>query len=270
VLRSKSQLPACFALREEAREGWNHCVSDKLVHLHKIADAEVIPGGLISESHINPRVWIEANFIFQGQRDFYYKAIFELLCPDIGGVVKRDMEHPLSGDSVRREMPVFIDVAQIVDSPEVGGFVGIPVLIRLKRFDKHDGCIGHSVGGLSDSDLSINRISLANGEANLPRGHVSAQVRELPCEMIQRGTQVVNKIRSDESARENTFVLREVRPDEIPLTLQVFFSGNVIGVRFLENRNLRCESVEVFLRPLKLQIRVKEAHVGPLYLNSFG
>jgi len=271
--QSLLRLSCCFRLREEARKGWQDRVSNELVHLEQLVESEVIPLFLRmpSESDIGrSRVWIEMHLFLEGQRKSHYLAIFEFFNVDLNLLFGLQPNEPVAGNSMRHDVPMLVDVPKIMQAPEMGGFVSVSVLVRLKCLHNGDCRIGNSISGFSNSDLCVNRILFANREANIAAWGLTAQEGQLPSEMVKATPKRSDKVCRDQCNGENALIVRQLKPDNVPAVCRIFFGGHPISISFPESVDFCCERAQMFLRPSQLHFGVKKAcHDAAVYFILF-
>ena len=270
-----SHLPWYFSLREEARKSWEYFRSDKLVHFHEIAERQFNPITLssVTKEDIDfiGSVWVELHGVFERNGNSHYCAIIEFLTDDFTRTDTVQFEQPFSRDAMRSDVPMLVDVPECVQSVKMSRLISIPAVVRLKRLHDGDCGIGDAVGGTRNPELCVKGILLANREANVSGRSVTAQESQLPCEMVKAGTQTVNKIARDKCCLKNSRVMGDLTPNDMPSIFQIILRRNAAFVRLSDDLDFGCQSIKMILRPLQLQVGVKQtSHRGEWYFNPLG
>jgi len=111
------------------------------------------------DSEVNFDIWIEAHIFFDGERKAHYCLIADLLG------MKRDAFH--IGVSMEIDLPtvghhpessnvsMLVNVPELIQAPEMSGFVVVPSMIRLHRLHDGDCCVGNSEGDFGEANLCV-------------------------------------------------------------------------------------------------------------------
>jgi hypothetical protein len=242
-------LPSYFSLREEARKSWDYFITDKLIYAKQLIDSEDNPFLFISEVNLYREPWIEGHFVFGGKWKSHYVFIAE-------GIPGRDWNAVRDGqinmNGMPSQIPVLVDVPQLIEPPEMATLVGIPVMVRLKRLHDGDCEVGDLKGAPSNPDLCVERILFADWEARFPRRLIGSERSQLPCHVIEGGSQTGDEIASDQR---NDGVGKIYRRSDNPLIpFNVVCGREMMGIRCPVFADLNIERVKVFLRPTHFTI----------------
>ena len=256
-------LPWYFSLREEARKGWEHRLIDKFIHVDEVFISKYNAFTRIVDFKLNFDIWIEMHLFFEGERKAHYCLIADLLSTEWNAFHLFDsaeIELPSIGNFPEpSEVPVLVDIPELIQSPEMGRFVVVPSVVRLHRLHQGECRFGDAESNLCQSNLCINRVLLKNRERQLARWLRSSQESQLPCEVIQRCPETRHEIsggqdKLEESGRGSVLNLDDVLP-----LLDIVISSNSIITRISESSHLLSQIIEVFLRPLNLKSCVPQA-----------
>jgi hypothetical protein len=258
-------LPDPYRVREESRKVWEQFDRNEIVHFSEVIEAKVKTFISIIDCQPRPTVWIELYFALVGQWDFYYCAIFDLFAPDF--IDSLQFELPLGNDTVGSDMPMFLNIPQFVESPQMSRAVVVPNAIGLKRFDSGNGLCGHSARRSSDEFPGVGIVSFTDGEADFSTRDGATQKGQLPRQMIQARSQIKNKVPGHQGSLKHSSIVETLNPNNIPAIFRIVLGRNFWEVQFLDNTRFPCKFVEAFLRPLQFKIRIEEAgwHAGSLW-----
>ena len=166
-----------FELRKEAQKSWEHHICGKIVYLPQsfaiFANRQRVgmPCVSLPEIYLKADAWIELQFCLVGERNAHYVAIIESLDAKIKRSTLRD--RAVTGleaekvslrdgrkrnddfTSVRRNSPVLVEVADSVQPPEGMRLIGVPSMVRLKRFDFVD-CLCRNSSDLPVESLDVS------------------------------------------------------------------------------------------------------------------
>ena len=160
---------------------------------------------------------------------------------------------------MKADMPMFHDVPQLVESPQMIELVGIPSMVRLKRLHYGDCLIGDPICLPSKLELCFKRVLLDNGETNIPKGFICSQQCQLPSEIIQRGSHAGDRVPEHQSAFGRG--PEDCNGNNVLLGLKIVFGRNSLGIRFNEGFADRFKTIQVFLRPTHFQIGIKQSSI---------
>jgi len=249
-------LPEYWWLREESRKGWDYCFTDKFVHVSEVPNREQNPFTIVSESHIHPDLWWEVHVLLGGERKAHYAALVDYFRGG-GQCDGHSREVKLDRRVAKGDVPMFIDVPKEVQSPKVRLPVGIPTVIRLKRLHNGD-CFGGEVGSaFPDVFLCADTICAADRKAEISTWGCGCQGRQLPSEVVEGRPQVVDEVSGDCAEIQGREIVFE--DNDILTRFQIIAGRNSIAVRPCKVGNAPIEYIKVCLRPLNLQIGIKQA-----------
>jgi hypothetical protein len=259
-------LPKYWQLCEEARESWDYFLADELVHIDEFLKVQFNPLVHIAKCEPYRRPWLEVHILLGGERKSHYAAIIEFF-PYKGHSGGYSRKQDFAIDGVQGDMPMFLDIPKRIESPHVGIPVCIPVVVRLKRLHEGDCLRGDSFGGFLDMALCAITVLSPDREANILGGMRDGYGGELPCQIIERGSQTANEVSGDQRKRKRR--IGEPYGDNVLSALQIVLREKSIGLRVREFKNAFLERVQVYLRPSHLQVRVHQigsvcGHVPPV------
>jgi hypothetical protein len=262
-------LPSCFSLLNESRKFWNELVADELVYVEQFFDSQHQTLPLVSKVKSYPRLWLELHILTNGpQGKNQYTAIIEFISPDRLGVLGKFGEVNVNKSRVKRKMPMLVNIPKMIELPQIGQFVGIPVIVRLKRFNQCNRASWHPAG------RSFNKASAFRiGMIPTPDGKTNIFIRQLVIfdgkskgQMVERTSQISDEISGDQRNRVNWRV-NHPNFDNVLSSLQILLSGDGITLRLRKDIKFPLEQIEVFLRPLNLQMG---AYQVPRHASSIG
>jgi len=245
-------------LREEAVKSWEHFISDKIVYAYQVSESLSDARSMVSsEGYLNGRFWIEMNFVLKGERHSIYNAITSCLANHIEGIID-PCEHGSHCGSVGGDSPVLVEVTYLVDPPQGVALKGVPSMVWLKRLNFMEGSLGHASDLLSKSFFGLGIPSLDDRELS-PTGN-SIEACQSPDGLVQCSPHTVNGITSDQ-ANPGRDVM-EFHCDDVLSMFYIILAGDGIGLRWrcgAERIKRSLQSIEVFLRPTNLAVRIGHA-----------
>jgi hypothetical protein len=158
----------------------------------------------------------------------------------------------------RRNMAVLIDIPKYIQSPEMGGLEVVPTMVRLKRLHDRDCRIGDAEGRFGDSDLAIHSVLIAERERGFAIRPRSTKENQLPCDVIKGGTKTCDEVTKDQDRGKSFRQRRVLDCNDIFSSFRVVFGEDFIRVELIESLYLQCERVQVFFRPLSLQVGLEQ------------
>jgi hypothetical protein len=252
------------SLREEAHKSWEHSFGDECVYLPEAVfglNKSIRIGDRIAPAEIYRygNAWVELQFVLVGERGAYYVAVIESLDGDVlprsFGKVNQDFA------PVGRNPPVLVEVTHSIQPPQRMRFVGLPSVIRLKRFDLCDSLIG-DISHLALPPLNVSgsfRQVVEDGElsgAGREFRNRDRQVRQTPHQLIQRGSHAVQRVPHNQTRRVGNIVMLEAK--DVPLIFKIIVTLKGIRLSFRDElRKFNVESVKMYLRPTEFQIGIE-------------
>lgn len=177
--------------------------------------------------------------------------------PDLGeDVAGRELDlqdDAVVGGADDVEDPVLVVRVESVQTPE--GVV--PSLVRLGCSDCCLGLGADSLCASKSSGLKLLRAS-RNREHRLVGGLAAVREYELPYEVVERASQVVDGIPCDESPPRVRLFADSHAPEEIA-RVRVFLSDDHIGVTLDEGGDMRVEIRDVLFGPFDFEARAHDA-----------
>src|SRR5580704_4277611 len=122
-----------WGLREEARESWDHFVSDEVVYLAKAGERDFKNVGF-PKQYLNRDIWLEVHWICpcEGERESHFQIICEAINVD-ETLPSCTGEANIKSIGERGDRPVFIECPEFVELPEGVIPERISSEVRLKR-----------------------------------------------------------------------------------------------------------------------------------------
>jgi hypothetical protein len=250
------QIEAVEWLREEGRKSWQHAIVYELVYGVEVT-VGYQPRTPYVEQYRRGKWWLEILIKAVGRYDANYVAVLEWA--DKANVRARD-PHPITGED-RHDLSVLVDDASIVDNPETIRICVLPTVIRLERLDhvlrrrRQFVDLARSLA-IEDSQALVDweldpLLLLRSEDSPLCEG---MRQSELKGEMVEGGTEIVHCI-SDDDAESGGGLLTNLQPKDVVSGIRrVYFAQDRVGLARKVGFESPCELVEMFLRPLTLEL----------------
>lgn len=233
-------------LREEAIKSWEYLISDKIVYFREDfegdngRDARLIT----PERYMNREVWFEVIFLDRASQ-------FNVAVIEYAGDLEKIGKGFREGDTSNRDNAVFLGVVNGVEQPQQ--IRGVPSIVRLKTL--HD--FSRRFWNLPDPVLGRLGIPLASDAPNHRKRGVSGgsdviDASQLPREMVETGTHVVDRIASNYSPFEGvTNLFPFDNPQGMPAFSLVVEMGAYVLRPFVGADEL-LQDLQVLVRPTQL------------------
>jgi hypothetical protein len=245
-----------WALREKARESWDHVVSDKLIYFSEPTHSDLEPPHVLAKDWLDGNIWFEIHWtmIEINQREMHFLCVCErasVSLPTLEPEVNTELV------SVDRNRPMFVHVPELIKLPEGITTKGVPSAIRLKRieFDCHCGWEKTETAPVAAI------VNLVNRELDAPliafrENFDGLSVSQCPRELVEGGSQTANEI-ADEHGNEfwRRFVLN---PNDMEGLLEIVMVGDDVRLRVNPILDGRLKRLEVKLRPAGFHIYVDQ------------
>lgn len=246
-----------WGLREEARKGWDHAVSNEVVYLSQSRPANLESSIEISEHYIHGDVWFEVHFTCPGgeQGDTHFNAILEI---NQIALPVRQREMDLKRTIAKRNNSVLVDVPKFIELPEGIILKSCPTQVRLKLVKYICHC-----GWKQTSAIVVRGVSvLGDKEADvpfLPRGEFFSGIKmgQPPRQQVERRAQIVDEVTQQD--RNRCSDSRDLQAIDVESILEIGLLPD--GIRFATKPNVQfpLKLVEVMTRPCGLHFYVDEA-----------
>lgn len=248
-----------YLLLKEARESWDHVISDKVVSGPDPVELALNAEGQIAKNYIEGGGWLEIHFVLEFNRDYYFCAIIESLYGDGRSNLRRDRtpynvlqskNRSMNGDS-----SMLVEVAHGVETPQqVAPYgCGISSVIRLKILNDSD-CFRRNSESLINECLSaFGIVSVLDRELGPNRAGQSEFCKSPNC-LVQGRPQTVEQIPDDE--RHSIGGLFHGNPDFVPSIFKVVFSLNSAGLTLCKTQDFRVQAIKMFFRPACLEVGI--------------
>lgn len=230
--------PACYEpyylLLKEARESWKYTVSDKIIDSLNLRKRAFDSGFGVAKDYLDGRVWIKIHLTFETNGHSHFAAVLD---SDIrlgtGGEDGSEFGHA----AVNGNSPVFIDIAHEIESPEQMALDRLPIssMVRLKGFNHTDCLCGNTPRIAAKPPLAVEGQLLDDRKLGMDRV-IQSQPGQGEGEVIQCRASAVEEIAENESGAVGN--VHDLLPDDVDSILNVFFTDQGIGFRFVEGIKL--------------------------------
>lgn len=261
VVRSESQgcdLSAYSAehrLREEAHESWKYAVTQELVYSADVVGIDSDSGSSIAKDYLVSDLWMDVEFTLMGQRDTKYSVIIESLDGFHASVRSRGKKE-LNFGPIGRDSPVLVEVTHSVQPPEKVFFHGCRSVCWLQVFDNGDRSIGNANKIFLETTKAVT-VPILNNRELRPVGNCDGEFSQSPHKLIEGCTHAVKGVPAAQADMVRDII--QINPEDVPLIFKVILTSKSAGIRFMENFEVRIESFKVTLRPIQLQIGVRQS-----------
>lgn len=243
--------------REENLELWDNFVSNKIVYF-----AESINGDLEVRNGVSGVNWfpkwdggnfyLQLKFIFVGQRDAYQGAVLK-----VRSGRKDNVSLEAEGDGADDDLLMLVDIGKAIQLPKGMILAPRPVLVWLKGFDNADGS-GREAFDFSSVTLVPGSGAFGlDGKTGLPARGVRSDERELPCELIEAGSQSIDEFSGEHRNIDGGNFL--LNPSEMERLLKVVIWRDGISVVPKFDDGI-LELVEAYVCPTKLHLCVRKPY----------
>jgi hypothetical protein len=250
-----------WELRQKANEGWEYCISNEIVYLPQSItcfDEAVRVGGMsLPEVYLKGDIWLELELVFVCERDTYSAVIVidHLRRDKLPSCIREKYDHLAA---ISRYSPMFVDVAQGVQSPQRVGFVGCPSVVRLESPDCISRYFGNSLSLGIETFSKIGIVDLHDRELSICGiGDASQSLCESPDYLIKARPQAIKAVPGNQGNVVGN--VEQAERHDIQLPFRVIIGSNFVRLSRLEGVDLPLESIKVNLRPTKLQIGISQA-----------
>lgn len=212
-----------WRLREEARESWDHVISDKIIYLSEPRHGNLKLSHVFAEQYFEGKVWFEVHWTFVkgDNREMHFLCICEV-SPVSFPSGKREMDSERVG--IHRNRPMFIHGPEFIKLPE--GIVPKRVAseVRLKRVN-----LGCHCGWEEPSLDFVNVVpDLGDGKLNLPLLSVSEssgrrEVGQGPSQLVESRPQTANEVANEH--RDQFWSRFILDPDDVDGLLEIVIVG---------------------------------------------
>jgi hypothetical protein len=262
-----------WELRKEAQEFWEHGITNELVYLPDalpvLSESRRIP----AEIYLKGDAWIELQFTLVGERNTQFVAIVESLYSQVKGNVDddttkgglyandvslrdfRELKKTLT--TIRGDTPMLVEVTHSVNTPDRMRLVSVPSVVWLKRPDLISSRFGDSLSLLSKTPSAVAVVDLHDRELGVTGiKNFPDSICQTPDDLIKAGSQVVKEITHGEAD-----IIRDIMQfafHHMPLLFNIIIRGD--GICLVSGKCFQqlVQSVQMFLRPTKLQVGVDQ------------
>jgi hypothetical protein len=245
-----------WALRKEARESWDHTLSDKVIYLSESSHGDLELSHVLAKKYLDGDFWFEIHWTFveRGYGEMHFNCICEVAQVSLPAL-KREVEVKRVG--IARNRPVFVHAPELIKLPEGVTTKSVSSQVRLKRINLVCHC------GWEESPLDFVRgiSDFGNGKLNLPLLSLGqGSNAESPRQLIEGGTETANEVsqqHGDEFWR--NFVLD---PNDVDGLLEIVIVDDGIRLRVNPILDGHFKLIEVKLRPAGFHIYVNQPRVN--------
>jgi hypothetical protein len=252
------QIIGIWGLREEARETWDHFVSDEVVYFPESGRCDLEVSHSFAEKYFNSDGWIEMHLTCQEQqqREVHFNVIVEvadILSPH----ANVSWESNVKLSAVGRDGSMFVSPPQFVQLPKEVVPKGIPSVVWLQVVKDRCRC-----GWEKPEPFFVSRVPLSGDEKtdvallSAFKDSIPVGMSQAPSQLLQSRAETAHKV-ADQQWNE----FRD-QPRTYAEYVQRFFKicvlpdGAVLG-GCEPPSDLRFESVQMMLRPAGLHINLR-------------
>jgi len=251
---------------EEARlirpafETWQYAFSNEFVYLNEslcaLRDTRDIPSEVYGKLHGR----MEIQFVLEGDRDGYYKA---LVC-SIDAYKSAGLVFPAHlrevnnrSASVGGDTSMFVEIAHFVKPPQRMRFVMCPSVIWLKRINFANGFCGDASQTFIEADQAIlgQNWSIDNWKSD-PFWNASDSCQS-PNQLVQTRPHIVDSIGCYQTDMHRN--IQEAKPEDVPSMFKIVLTRQSIGIRICKLANFRAKKLEMSLCPSKFRLSIDTA-----------
>jgi len=172
----------------------------------------------------------------------------------IGG----DFKHFSSVTSTQNDVPMLICIPQEMQSPEMGGLIGVPTMVWLKRLHDGDCFFGNAESGFRNFDLCVKSILSLDRETDVSSGFQRRNLEhsQVPSYVIKRGSEITDEVACDRSDTKEVIFVKSLIPDNEMAAYRIVIARDslVLLGSGANGANRRTESIKVSLRPYHFQV----------------
>jgi hypothetical protein len=252
-VEEREQYEPSYCLLEEAREFWDYAISNKVVYSLDPLKSDLDSGVHVAKEYLENNLWIECHLTFESEGHRHYVVLFEFdQAPETRRSVRKIKIHR---DSAGRNPPMFVDVADSVQSPKKTTLdrSGIRSVVRLKAFNNLPCICGDSASLLLKPSDTVLVENIENGEL-CAVGIARSQLGEREDHLIQSRPEAVEQIPGDErNLKRNVF---EFKLDAVAAIFNILLKREGVGFRFVEGAKFVPQRFKMFLRPFGFQVGI--------------
>lgn len=185
-----------WQVREEARKCWDHISCDNCVYLAKPPNVDLETAHVLAEKYVRNDLWFHIRWTKAKAGEagnHYVEILMEAVHFNNACSSPRELDRPVA--TIDRNRPMFVEVPQFVELPEMMCVYGIRSVVRLKRVED-----AVKAGMKQRSLLPVGVIGPTNRKHNLCSGFLingdglREQIDQIPSELVERGAEAVNEI----------------------------------------------------------------------------
>jgi hypothetical protein len=245
-----------WGLREEARESWDHVVSDKIIYFSESVARNLKFPHSFAEKYIDGSAWFEMHLTAQekGQRETHFHVIIEVahvMLPQFDRSGEAEINHV----AIHRDGPVLIHRPEFVQLPEGVVPVGIPSEVRLDAVEDSCHCGWKKVASIGVGTIVI----LEDEKSNIPllllsEDPLGVKVRQRPRQLLQCGSQAAQVVAEENG--NNAATRSHVNPKDVEGFLKICVLPNGEIFRVAQPAiHFNLKRVEVKLRPTGFHLK---------------
>jgi hypothetical protein len=255
MVRSKSQLPKCYSVLEEALESRHHFIADKIVYVEQFRVLHDDPFAGVTEIDANLHRWLQLDVWFCGERKTHYTAI---ICPcgkrrNLGGM----REFHVKSCGFQRDPAMLVDVPEPIQPPQFSGYESVPCMVWLKRFDDLQSLARNALSSKVEASSPPSVVQVDNGKAGSVVVGSARTERECCSEMVQRSSKTCNPVSNNKG--EVNRRRGEIEGNHILASIKVILGRERIGLRITPQvaSNLFIQKAKVVLCPTHLESSIE-------------
>jgi hypothetical protein len=256
ALSARAPALGSWATREEARKFWDHLVCDECVYFAQPLDVNGERPHEFAEKYIRNDLWFhirwaqtESGLAGNG----YNEALIEAVPFDEAFCAFRKIDTPVA--AVDRDGSMFVEIPELIQLPQRFCLQSIRSVARLKRLENAVEGVVEQSSLLPVSIVgSANRKNDSGGDLLGRRDCTRKQMDQIPCELVERGAETVNKIPNGES----DFLVGGSRSnyEKVQRSIRIIFFDNRIRIAFNPVSHLLLSRLEVKVSPSGFHVDV--------------
>jgi hypothetical protein len=182
--------------REEARKSWDYVPCHECVYLAEPDDAYLEGSHVLAEKYVRNDLWFHIRWTGTKAGEAWDRCIDALIECVMFDPACRSLRHKVNSPigAIDWDRPMFVEVPQLVELPEMMRVYGIHSVARLKGVKS-----GMNAGVKQSTFLPVSLIGAANREGNFASGFVGRnrarkQIDQVPSKLVERCTETVDEI----------------------------------------------------------------------------
>ncbi len=243
--------------REEAREFWDYLPYNECVYLAKSRNAHVELSHILAEQYGRNDLWLHIRWTGIEAGEGWNHCVDALLECVVLDQTDRSGGHQVNSPvaAINRNCPVFVDIPQFVELPEMMCVYGISSVARLKRVEGFVNTrVKHRLLLAVSLVASSNRKYNLHGSLFVKRDGLREQIDQIPSELVKTRAETVDEI----SYREGDLFRRRMWGDDknVLRSVKIVFFGYRVRLAINPVPELGLGRLEVKVSPSGLHVNV--------------